>query len=149
MKEVVLSAHERAVRNCPWTVKLWSQYLLAMERHHMEHQVISGRIKRSVMATKVFSGGGFTASGATPPSRSCLQELLQAAGFVGRHWLVSFIFLTRSFSACREGRGCRLCPSVFEASTWLRRRIQGWSEGRAWAAEAAFALISSLSTSLC
>ena len=37
-----MSAHSRAVRNCPWTVALWSRYLLALERHGVEHRVISG-----------------------------------------------------------------------------------------------------------
>lgn len=69
----MLSAHKRAVRNCPWTVKLWNQYLMAMERHHVEHQVISGRIRRTVRATKGFCGGSFTASEATQcPSPDCM-----------------------------------------------------------------------------
>lgn len=38
----MLSVHNRAVRNCPWTVALWSRYLLAMERHGVEHRVIAG-----------------------------------------------------------------------------------------------------------
>ncbi|XP_007433577.1 squamous cell carcinoma antigen recognized by T-cells 3 [Python bivittatus] len=50
VKELVLSAHERAVRNCPWTVKLWNQYLLAMERHHVEHQVISENFEKALNA---------------------------------------------------------------------------------------------------
>lgn len=43
MKELVLSAHDRAVRNCPGTVGLWIQYLLAMERHGVDHCIISGK----------------------------------------------------------------------------------------------------------
>ncbi|XP_013909618.1 PREDICTED: squamous cell carcinoma antigen recognized by T-cells 3 [Thamnophis sirtalis] len=50
VKEVVLSAYERAVRNCPWAVKLWSQYLLAMERHRMEHQAISETFEKALKA---------------------------------------------------------------------------------------------------
>ncbi|XP_070619436.1 squamous cell carcinoma antigen recognized by T-cells 3 [Erythrolamprus reginae] len=41
VKDVVLSACERAVRNCPWAVKLWKQYLLAMERNEVDHQAIT------------------------------------------------------------------------------------------------------------
>ncbi|XP_054852695.1 squamous cell carcinoma antigen recognized by T-cells 3 [Eublepharis macularius] len=50
VKELVLSAHERAVRNCPWTVKLWNQYLLAMERHEVEHQLISENFEKALNA---------------------------------------------------------------------------------------------------
>lgn len=50
MKELVLSAHERAVRNCPWTVKLWNQYLLAMERHQAEHGLILGKDKAAILS---------------------------------------------------------------------------------------------------
>nr|XP_045221805.1 squamous cell carcinoma antigen recognized by T-cells 3 isoform X3 [Macaca fascicularis] len=45
VKDLVLSVHNRAVRNCPWTVALWSRYLLAMERHGVDHQVISDSSK--------------------------------------------------------------------------------------------------------
>uniref|UniRef100_A0A8B9X601 Spliceosome associated factor 3, U4/U6 recycling protein n=1 Tax=Bos mutus grunniens TaxID=30521 RepID=A0A8B9X601_BOSMU len=45
VKDLVLSAHSRAVRNCPWTVALWSRYLLALERHGVEHRVISDSSK--------------------------------------------------------------------------------------------------------
>ncbi|XP_058014481.1 squamous cell carcinoma antigen recognized by T-cells 3 isoform X2 [Ahaetulla prasina] len=50
VKELVLSAHERAVRNCPWTVKLWIESLLAMERHHVEHRVISETFEKALNA---------------------------------------------------------------------------------------------------
>lgn len=42
IKELVVSCHERAVRNCPWTMGLWKSYLLALERHCAEHHIISG-----------------------------------------------------------------------------------------------------------
>ncbi|EMP37147.1 Squamous cell carcinoma antigen recognized by T-cells 3 [Chelonia mydas] len=45
VKELVLSAHDRAVRNCPWTVGLWNRYLLAMERHRVDHQIVSDSSK--------------------------------------------------------------------------------------------------------
>ncbi|XP_060105445.1 squamous cell carcinoma antigen recognized by T-cells 3 isoform X2 [Heteronotia binoei] len=50
VKDLVLSAHERAVRNCPWTVKLWKQYLLAMERHEAEHQLVSENFEKALNA---------------------------------------------------------------------------------------------------
>uniref|UniRef100_A0A5F5PSU0 Spliceosome associated factor 3, U4/U6 recycling protein n=1 Tax=Equus caballus TaxID=9796 RepID=A0A5F5PSU0_HORSE len=45
VKDLVLSVHNRAVRNCPWTVALWTRYLLAMERHGVDHRVISDSSK--------------------------------------------------------------------------------------------------------
>ncbi|KAJ7309841.1 hypothetical protein JRQ81_007914 [Phrynocephalus forsythii] len=50
VKELVLFAHERAVRNCPWTVKLWNQYLLALERHRVEHRVVSETFQKALNA---------------------------------------------------------------------------------------------------
>ncbi|ROI27667.1 Squamous cell carcinoma antigen recognized by T-cells 3 [Anabarilius grahami] len=41
IKDLVLSAHERAVRNCPWTMGLWKSYLLALERHGADHQTVT------------------------------------------------------------------------------------------------------------
>ncbi|KAL4593722.1 hypothetical protein GN956_G26331 [Arapaima gigas] len=42
IRDLVLSCHDRAVRNCPWTMSLWRNYLLALERHGAEHQVVTG-----------------------------------------------------------------------------------------------------------
>ncbi|XP_036132572.1 squamous cell carcinoma antigen recognized by T-cells 3 isoform X1 [Molossus molossus] len=50
VKDLVLSVHNRAVRNCPWTVALWSRYLLAMERHGVDHQVISVTFEKALSA---------------------------------------------------------------------------------------------------
>ncbi|XP_010135250.1 PREDICTED: squamous cell carcinoma antigen recognized by T-cells 3, partial [Buceros rhinoceros silvestris] len=50
VKELVLSAHDRAVRNCPWTVGLWIRYLLAMERHRVDHGVISEMFEKALNA---------------------------------------------------------------------------------------------------
>ncbi|XP_055261613.1 squamous cell carcinoma antigen recognized by T-cells 3 isoform X3 [Moschus berezovskii] len=50
VKDLVLSVHSRAVRNCPWTVALWSRYLLAMERHGVEHRVISVTFEKALSA---------------------------------------------------------------------------------------------------
>uniref|UniRef100_A0A8C9F0S1 Spliceosome associated factor 3, U4/U6 recycling protein n=1 Tax=Pavo cristatus TaxID=9049 RepID=A0A8C9F0S1_PAVCR len=50
VKELVLSAHDRAVRNCPWTVGLWIQYLLAMERHGVDHCIISDMFEKALNA---------------------------------------------------------------------------------------------------
>ncbi|MEQ2202696.1 hypothetical protein XENOCAPTIV_012651 [Xenoophorus captivus] len=41
IKDLVLSTHERAVRNCPWTMSLWKSYLQALERHGADHQSVS------------------------------------------------------------------------------------------------------------
>ncbi|XP_026541321.1 squamous cell carcinoma antigen recognized by T-cells 3 [Notechis scutatus] len=48
VRSLVLPAHERAVRNCPWTVKLWSHYLMALERHRVDHEVISETFENSL-----------------------------------------------------------------------------------------------------
>uniref|UniRef100_A0A8D2DGC5 Spliceosome associated factor 3, U4/U6 recycling protein n=1 Tax=Sciurus vulgaris TaxID=55149 RepID=A0A8D2DGC5_SCIVU len=50
VKDLVLSVHSRAVRNCPWTVALWSRYLLAMERHGADHRVISATFEKALNA---------------------------------------------------------------------------------------------------
>ncbi|NWQ59329.1 SART3 protein, partial [Neopipo cinnamomea] len=50
VKELVLSAHDRAVRNCPWTVGLWIRYLLAMERHRVDHSIISEMFEKALNA---------------------------------------------------------------------------------------------------
>ncbi|XP_075389468.1 spliceosome associated factor 3, U4/U6 recycling protein isoform X2 [Tenrec ecaudatus] len=45
VKDLVLSVHSRAVRNCPWTVALWSRYLLALERYEVDHCTIADSSK--------------------------------------------------------------------------------------------------------
>ncbi|XP_069850756.1 squamous cell carcinoma antigen recognized by T-cells 3 isoform X2 [Dipodomys merriami] len=50
VKDVVLSVHSRAVRNCPWTAALWARYLLAMERHGVDHQDISATFEKALSA---------------------------------------------------------------------------------------------------
>ncbi|XP_045697651.1 squamous cell carcinoma antigen recognized by T-cells 3 isoform X3 [Phyllostomus hastatus] len=50
VKDLVLSVHGRAVRNCPWTVALWSRYLLAMERHGVDHQVMAATFEKALSA---------------------------------------------------------------------------------------------------
>ncbi|GCC23990.1 hypothetical protein chiPu_0002388 [Chiloscyllium punctatum] len=50
IKDLVLSAHERAVRNCPWIVGLWKRYLLALERHRAEHKVITETFEKALNA---------------------------------------------------------------------------------------------------
>ncbi|KGL82069.1 Squamous cell carcinoma antigen recognized by T-cells 3, partial [Tinamus guttatus] len=50
VKELVLSAHDRAVRNCPWTVGLWIRYLLAMERHSVDHSTVSEVFEKALNA---------------------------------------------------------------------------------------------------
>ncbi|XP_006640406.1 squamous cell carcinoma antigen recognized by T-cells 3 [Lepisosteus oculatus] len=50
IKDLVLSSHDRAVRNCPWTVGLWKNYLLALERHGAEHQTVSDNFEKALNA---------------------------------------------------------------------------------------------------
>ncbi|XP_070573008.1 squamous cell carcinoma antigen recognized by T-cells 3-like [Ptychodera flava] len=40
ISRVSLKVHERAVRNCPWNVGLWQDYLLALERYEQPHEQI-------------------------------------------------------------------------------------------------------------
>ncbi|XP_029960592.1 spliceosome associated factor 3, U4/U6 recycling protein [Salarias fasciatus] len=50
VKDLVLSTHERAVRNCPWTMGLWKSYLLALERHGADHQTVSDVFEKALNA---------------------------------------------------------------------------------------------------
>nr|XP_046243347.1 squamous cell carcinoma antigen recognized by T-cells 3 [Scatophagus argus] len=50
IKDLVLSSHERAVRNCPWTMGLWKSYVLALERHGADHQIISDVFEKALNA---------------------------------------------------------------------------------------------------
>ncbi|XP_038646289.1 squamous cell carcinoma antigen recognized by T-cells 3 [Scyliorhinus canicula] len=50
IKDLVVSAHERAVRNCPWIVGLWKRYLLALERHQVEHKIIIETFEKALNA---------------------------------------------------------------------------------------------------
>ncbi|CAB1414272.1 unnamed protein product [Pleuronectes platessa] len=50
IKDLVLPIHERAVRNCPWTMGLWKSYLLALERHGAEHQIVSDVFEKALTA---------------------------------------------------------------------------------------------------
>uniref|UniRef100_A0A8C7GVZ6 Spliceosome associated factor 3, U4/U6 recycling protein n=1 Tax=Oncorhynchus kisutch TaxID=8019 RepID=A0A8C7GVZ6_ONCKI len=50
IKDLVLSSHDRAVRNCPWTMGLWKNYLLALERHGADHHTISDVFERALNA---------------------------------------------------------------------------------------------------
>ncbi|XP_035514412.1 squamous cell carcinoma antigen recognized by T-cells 3 [Morone saxatilis] len=50
IKDMVLSTHERAVRNCPWTMGLWKSYLLALERHGADHQTVSDVFEKALNA---------------------------------------------------------------------------------------------------
>lgn len=38
ISSVSLPVYERAIRNCPWSVEIWGQYLRAMERYESPHQ---------------------------------------------------------------------------------------------------------------
>uniref|UniRef100_A0A8C8A457 Spliceosome associated factor 3, U4/U6 recycling protein n=1 Tax=Oryzias sinensis TaxID=183150 RepID=A0A8C8A457_9TELE len=50
VKDLVLSTHERAVRNCPWTMSLWKSYLLALERHGADHHTVSDVFEKALNA---------------------------------------------------------------------------------------------------
>ncbi|KAM6943823.1 squamous cell carcinoma antigen recognized by T-cells 3 [Lycodopsis pacificus] len=50
VKDLVLSTHERAVRNCPWTMGLWKSYLLALERHGADHPTVSDVFEKALTA---------------------------------------------------------------------------------------------------
>uniref|UniRef100_A0A673CJJ3 Spliceosome associated factor 3, U4/U6 recycling protein n=1 Tax=Sphaeramia orbicularis TaxID=375764 RepID=A0A673CJJ3_9TELE len=50
IKDLVLSTHDRAVRNCPWTMGLWKSYLLALERHGSDHQTVSDIFEKALNA---------------------------------------------------------------------------------------------------
>ena len=42
ISSLVLAAHARSVRNCPWTVVLWVNYLQALERLEEPRDKIKG-----------------------------------------------------------------------------------------------------------
>ena len=46
--EVVLSVHERAVRNCPWVMALWQSYALTSERLNQPHAKVMDVYERSL-----------------------------------------------------------------------------------------------------
>ncbi|XP_038558602.1 squamous cell carcinoma antigen recognized by T-cells 3 [Micropterus salmoides] len=50
VKDLVLSTHERAVRNCPWTMGLWKSYLQALERNGADHQTVSDVFEKALNA---------------------------------------------------------------------------------------------------
>lgn len=50
IKHLVLSTHERAVRNCPWTMGLWKSYILALERHGADHQTVLDVFEKALNA---------------------------------------------------------------------------------------------------
>uniref|UniRef100_UPI0037E95751 squamous cell carcinoma antigen recognized by T-cells 3 isoform X2 n=1 Tax=Semicossyphus pulcher TaxID=241346 RepID=UPI0037E95751 len=50
IKDLVLSSHERAVRNCPWTMGLWKSYLMALERHGTDHPTVSDVFEKALNA---------------------------------------------------------------------------------------------------
>ncbi|XP_075070084.1 spliceosome associated factor 3, U4/U6 recycling protein [Mixophyes fleayi] len=50
VKEMVLGAHDRAARNCPWTVGLWKRYILAMERHCVDHSTVTETFEKALNA---------------------------------------------------------------------------------------------------
>ncbi|XP_077995883.1 spliceosome associated factor 3, U4/U6 recycling protein-like [Glandiceps talaboti] len=45
---VSLAAHKRAVRNCPWSVYLWLDYLLALERYKEPHDKVKEAFEKAI-----------------------------------------------------------------------------------------------------
>ncbi|CAL8297135.1 unnamed protein product [Gadus morhua 'NCC'] len=78
IKDLVLPAHERAVRNCPWTMGLWKCYLLALERHGAEHDIVKDVFEKALEA-------GF----------------IQATDYV-EIWQVYLDYLRRRVDFCKE-----------------------------------------------
>uniref|UniRef100_A0A8C5BDS1 Spliceosome associated factor 3, U4/U6 recycling protein n=1 Tax=Gadus morhua TaxID=8049 RepID=A0A8C5BDS1_GADMO len=78
IKDLVLPAHERAVRNCPWTMGLWKCYLLALERHGAEHDIVRDVFEKALEA-------GF----------------IQATDYV-EIWQVYLDYLRRRVDFCKE-----------------------------------------------
>ena len=50
VKEIVLSAHHRSVRNCPWSAELWISLVRAIERMGSERDEVIGQLNM-VMST--------------------------------------------------------------------------------------------------
>ncbi|XP_077377625.1 spliceosome associated factor 3, U4/U6 recycling protein [Festucalex cinctus] len=50
IKDLVLSTHDRAVRNCPWTMTLWKSYLQAVERHGGTRQTVADLFEKALNA---------------------------------------------------------------------------------------------------
>ena len=48
MESVSVGVYERAVRNCPWCVQLWQNYILLFERMGQSYEKIKGRVPQSV-----------------------------------------------------------------------------------------------------
>ncbi|XP_029102208.1 squamous cell carcinoma antigen recognized by T-cells 3 isoform X1 [Scleropages formosus] len=77
IRDLVLSCHDRAVRNCPWTMDLWRNYLLALERHGAEHQVVTG----SYPGITGCKAGGIHSEQDAIPSQGTFEKALNA-GFI-------------------------------------------------------------------
>ena len=48
MESVSVGVYERAVRNCPWCVQLWQNYILLFERMGQSYEKIKGMVQQSV-----------------------------------------------------------------------------------------------------
>ena len=44
VESVSVGVYERAVRNCPWCVQLWQNYILLFERMGQSYEKIKGRV---------------------------------------------------------------------------------------------------------
>ncbi|CAK8690689.1 unnamed protein product [Clavelina lepadiformis] len=47
---IVVSVHDRSVRNCPWTSELWRMYLHALERHGAPHEKLESVLEEALAA---------------------------------------------------------------------------------------------------
>lgn len=85
IKGMVLSSHERAVRNCPWTMGLWKSYLQALERHGADHQTVSGNNQRPAERFRWLLRC-WTCSCARVISQTQLLSLSSSQIFLKRRW---------------------------------------------------------------
>ncbi|KAL3858472.1 hypothetical protein ACJMK2_013061 [Sinanodonta woodiana] len=50
VKSVIMQTYHRAVRNCPWSVHIWQNYLLAMERFEEKHDKIKETFEKALLS---------------------------------------------------------------------------------------------------
>jgi len=50
ISSVSLPVYERAIRNCPWSVEIWSRYLRAMERYETPHKQLVAVFEQGLAA---------------------------------------------------------------------------------------------------
>ncbi|KAK3597200.1 hypothetical protein CHS0354_003704 [Potamilus streckersoni] len=50
VRSVIMQTYQRAVRNCPWSVHVWQNYLLAMERFEEKHDNIKETFEKALLS---------------------------------------------------------------------------------------------------